>query len=208
MYRLFLSKIRLLIQLKTMLIISLILLSACASQQINNTKTDLTDKAFYLLQPVPQALENTGIQAIFNVKHKGENQQLIIQVEFTQENMIASGVTIEGLSLFSVNWHTKSNIIDFESKIELSPLTMLAQLQFALWPITSVNNGLHGAMMHEIVHQDKQKEHKQSAVNEKTITTNDQLLYRLSQQSKKTIIINEQKNYQLHITELERWKIK
>jgi len=178
-----------------LLLCCLLLVTSCTNQRIIALKLPLAGNAYYLLQPIPASLNNRGLQATFTISHQNKEQELLVQAEFNQSRMVVSGMTLEGLTLFTISWQDSSNIIDFESKIDIEPLRMLAEMQFSLWPIADVANGLKNALIKEL------------SGNTKEISVNDVILYQLSQDNNLTHIINNQQHYQLIINELARWKI-
>jgi len=80
------------------------IISACATRAINIHRVLLDDHIGYVLQPIPENLMNTGIQAFFKVKQQGKENQFLIQVEMSQSHLLVSGMTVEGLSLFTLDW--------------------------------------------------------------------------------------------------------
>ena len=185
---------------RLILLCSVLIISACATRVDNVHRIELDDNIAYVLQPIPENLINTGIQALFTVKQLKVKQhatekQFLMQVEMTQSHLLASGMTIEGLSLFTLDWNTKLNTLSYDKKIAIEPLRVLAELQLVLWPIADISQGLEQAKMTVIT-----KNHRE-------ISSANEVVYQIKQQANISHLVNLKQNYSITIEELERWQL-
>lgn len=178
-----------------LLLATVLMMSACATRVDNVHRVMLDDDIVYVLQPIPKNLINTGMLAQFTVKQQGQENQFLMQVEMTQSQLLISGMTVEGLSLFSLDWHTKSGTLSYNKKITIEPLRVLAELQFVLWPLAEISQGLEGAEIKNIT-----KTHRE-------ISSTKGLIYQLEQQASVNHLINLKQHYSITIKELERWQL-
>ena len=135
------------IKQSVLLLCVVLFVSACATRAVNIHRVILDDNIGYVLQPIPETLLPTGIQALFTVKQlkvkqQGKENQFLMQVEMTQSHLLISGMTVEGLSLFTLDWHTKLGTLTYDKKIAIEPLRILAELQLVLWPLADISQGL------------------------------------------------------------------
>lgn len=177
------------------LIFSVLLLSSCATHLDNVHQIQLDDNIVYLLQPIPKVLLNTGILASFTVKQEGKENQFLMQVEMTQSRLLISGMTVEGLSLFSLDWHTELGTLNYDKKIAIEPQRALAELQLVLWPVMSISQGLAKGKL------------KVDKNNRREIKALGGIVYQINMHEKSSELINFKQNYSIVIEELERWKL-
>jgi len=188
----------------------MLIISACATRVDNVHRIELDDNIAYVLQPIPENLINTGIQALFTLNQRKVNQrkvnqlkvkqhatekQFLMQVEMTQSHLLASGMTIEGLSLFTLDWNTKLNTLSYDKKIAIEPLRVLAELQLVLWPIADISQGLEQAKMTVIT-----KNHRE-------ISSANEVVYQVKQQANISHLVNLKQNYSITVEELDRWQL-
>jgi len=183
-----------------LLVCATFILNACATRALNIHRVLLDDNIGYVLQPIPENLMNTGIQALFTVKqlklkHQGKENQFVVQVEMTQSHLLVSGMTVEGISLFTLDWHTKLGTLSYDKKIAIEPLRVLAELQLVLWPLDDVAQGLERAKMNPITETYRE------------ISSANEVIYQIKQQSNASHLINLKKNYSIEIEELDRWQL-
>lgn len=183
-----------------LLLCAVFIVSACATRVDNAHRIMLDDNITYVLQPIPENLINTGIQALFTVKQlkikqQGKENQFLMQVEMTQSHLLISGMTVEGLSLFSLDWNTALNTLSYDNKIAIEPLRILAELQLVLWPLTDISQGLEHAKMKLITE------------NYREISSVNNLVYQIKQQANISRLINLKQNYSIAIEELDRWQL-
>ncbi|RHW75798.1 DUF3261 domain-containing protein [Colwellia sp. RSH04] len=175
-----------------LLLCTLAFISACVSQLNNVHQVQLDDNITYVLQPIPEELINTGILASFSVNQQGKEEQLLMQVEMSPSRLLISGMTVEGLSLFSLDWHTSLGTLNIDKKIVIEPLRILAELQLALWPSTSISQGLAQGQLHV-------KE------NKREITAAGEVIYQITVNENNSELINLKQNYTIAVDEIERW---
>lgn len=177
------------------LLCAIFIISACATHVVNVQQVALDDNINYLLQPIPENLMNTGIQTLFKVRQQDEIHQFIMQVEMTQSSLFVSAITPEGLSLFNLDWNLKLNTLNYDNKIAIDPLRVLAELQFVLWPLSEVAKGLEQAKVKSITD------------NHREISSMNGVVYQIKQQGNVSYLNNLKKNYLIEIEELERWQL-
>ncbi len=175
-----------------LLLCTIAFITSCASQQNNVHRVQLDDNITYVLQPVPDVLINTGILASVTVKRLGEEHQHLIQVEMSPSRILISGMTIEGVSLFSLDWHTELEQLNIDKKITTDPQRILAELQLALWPTSSLYQGLEQGQLNV-------KE------NNRELTALGEVIYQINTKEKHSQLINLKQNYSIAVQELERW---
>ncbi len=175
-----------------LLLCTIAFITSCASQQNNVHRVQLDDNITYVLQPVPDVLINTGILASVTVKRLGEEHQHLIQVEMSPSRILISGMTIEGVSLFSLDWHTELEQLNIDKKITTDPQRILAELQLALWPTSSIYQGLEQGQLNV-------KE------NNRELTALGEVIYQINTKEKHSQLINLKQNYSIAVQELERW---
>lgn len=183
-----------LIQMKRgiLLLCTLALISSCASQLNNVHRVQLDDNITYVLQPIPEELINTGILASFSVNQQGKEEQLLMQVEMSPSRLLISGMTVEGLSLFTLDWHTSVGSLNIDKKIAIEPQRILAELQLALWPSSSIAQGLAQGQL-------RVKE------NKREITAAGEVIYQITVKENNSELINLKQNYSIAVDEIERW---
>lgn len=183
-----------LIQMKRgiLLLCTLALISSCASQLNNVHRVQLDDNITYVLQPIPEELINTGILASFSVNQQGKEEQLLMQVEMSPSRLLISGMTVEGLSLFTLDWHTSVGTLNIDKKIAIEPQRILAELQLALWPSSSIAQGLAQGQL-------RVKE------NKREITAAGEVIYQITVKENNSELINLKQNYSIAVDEIERW---
>jgi len=183
-----------------LLLLMVFIISGCTVRVDDVHRIMLDDNIAYVLQPIPEKLMNTGIQALFTVKQlkdkqQGKEKQFLMQVEMTQSHLLVSGMTVEGLSLFTLDWNTELNTLNFDKKIAIEPLRILAELQLVLWPLANILNGLEQAKMTVI------------SINHREISSLNEVIYQINQQDNISRLVNLKRNYSLEIEELERWPL-
>ncbi|MCJ8295335.1 MAG: DUF3261 domain-containing protein [Colwellia sp.] len=181
-----------------LLVCAALMVSGCAMHMDNVHRVNLDDDIAYILQPIPETLVNTGIQAVFTLKQQkkqGKESQFMIQVEMTSSRLLVSGFTIEGLSLFSLDWHTELGTLVYDKKIAIDPLRVLAELQLVLWPSSDVTQGLAQGTL------------KVLSVNYREISSNNDVIYQIKQQDNISRLVNVKAGYSIVIEELERWSL-
>ncbi len=178
-----------------LLLCTVVIISACATRVDNVHRVILDNGITYVLQPIPNKLINTGIQALFTVKQQGKKNQFLMQVEMTQSQLLISGMTVEGLSLFTFDWQTQLGTLNYDKKIAIEPLRVLAELQLVLWPLADIAQGLEGAEMKVIT-----KRHRE-------ISSAQGIIYQIKQQANISHLINLKQHYSITIAELERWQL-
>ena len=178
-----------------LLVCAALMVSGCAMNMDNVHRVNLDDDIAYILQPIPETLVNTGIQAVFTLKQQGKESQFMIQVEMTSSRLLVSGFTIEGLSLFSLDWHTELGTLVYDKKIAIDPLIVLAELQLVLWPSSDVTQGLEQGTL------------KVLSVNYREISSNNDVIYQIKQQDNISQLTNVKAGYSIVIEELERWSL-
>lgn len=186
-----------------LLVCAALMVSGCAVHMDNVHRVDLDDDIAYILQPIPETLVNTGIQALFKLKQQGKQQnaqksteqEFLIQVEMTSSRILVSGFTIEGLSLFSLDWHTELGTLVYDKKIAIDPLRVLAELQLVLWPSSNVSQGLEQGQL------------KVLSVNYREISSNNSVIYQIKEQDNISQLVNVKAGYSIVIEELERWSL-
>lgn len=170
-------------------------LSSCATRSTNVHRIMLSDDVSYILQPIPESLVNTGILALFKVEQQGKVNAFLMQVEMTQSNLLISGMTVEGLSLFSLDWNTTLATLNVDKKIAIEPLRVLAELQLVLWPLTEISQGLEQTTL------------TINSAGDREISSADGIIYRISQQANISQLINHRQNYSITIEDLEHWTL-
>jgi len=188
------------VKLTLLLLCTAFIVSACATRAINIHRVMLGDNIDYVLQPIPDNLINTGIQALFTVKEikvkqQGEEKQFLMQVEMTESHLLVSGMTVEGLSLFTLDWHTKLGTLSYDNKIAIEPLRILAELQLVLWPLADISQGLEQSKM-----TIKTQGHRE-------IISGNEVIYQIKQQENISHLLNLKQHYSIVIEELERWQL-
>ena len=182
-----------------LLVCAALMASGCAVHIDNVRRVNLDDDIAYILQPIPEQLTNTGIQALFTLKQQrkqqGNESQFMIQVEMTSSRLLVSGFTIEGLSLFSLDWHTELGTLVYDKKIAIEPLRVLAELQLVLWPSSDVAIGLEQGTL------------KVLSANYREISSNNSVIYQIKQQDNISQLINVKAGYSIEIKELDRWSL-
>lgn len=178
-----------------LLICTVLIVTACAHSVHNAHRVMLDDNIGYVLQPIPENLINTGIQALFQVKQQGLEKQFLMQIEMTSSSLLISGMTVEGLSLFTLDWQIDSGQLSLDKNIAIEPLRILAELQFVLWPISEIALGLEQASI------------ATTKVNTREISIAGDILYKINHNENITHLINIKQDYTLIIKELERWNI-
>ena len=178
-----------------LLLCAALMVSGCAMHMDNVHRVNLDDDIAYILQPIPETLVNTGIQAVFTLKQQGKDSQFMIQVEMTSSRLLVSGFTIEGLSLFSLDWHTELGTLVYDKKIAIDPLRVLAELQLVLWPSSDVAIGLEQGTL------------KVLSENYREISTKNSVIYQIKQQGNISQLINVKAGYSIEIKELDRWSL-
>jgi len=183
-----------------LLICAVFTIGGCATRVTDVHRVVLDENISYVLQPIPEHLINTGIQALFTVKQlktkqQGEEKQLLIQVEMTKSHLLMSGMTVEGLSLFNLDWHIASGTVNYDQKITIEPLRVLAELQLVLWPVEAISQGL------------QQGSQKTIAENHREIVSSNTVIYQIKQHAKTSHLVNLKQNYSIMIEELERWQL-
>jgi len=176
------------------------MVTACATRMNNVHRITLDEHINYVLQPIPENLLNTGIQALFTVKQlkakqKDKENQFLIQVEMTRSHLLISGMTLEGLSLFTLDWHTELGTLNYDNKIAIEPLRILAELQLVLWPITDISEGLESGKLNVITQ------------NHREISSVNGVVYQIKQQANTSHLVNLKQHYSIAIEELERWQL-
>lgn len=155
----------------------------------------LDEDISYVLQPIPENLVNTGIQSLFTVKQQGKENQFLMQVEMTQSRLLVSGMTVEGLSLFTLEWHTILGALSYDKKIAIEPLRILAELQLVLWPLAEISQGLERGKLKVITQSHRE------------IKSANEIVYQIKQQANISHLVNLKQHYSIAIEELERWQL-
>ncbi len=171
------------------------MMTSCATHVSNVDRIQLDDNITYILQPIPEGLLNTSILASFTVKQQGKENQFLMQVEMTTSRLLISGMTVEGLSLFSLDWHTQLGTLDYDKKIAIEPERVLAELQLALWPSENIHQGLASGKLTI----DKNNMREISALGD--------VIYQINIHGKNSQLINIKHNYSITVEELERWTL-
>ena len=180
-----------------------LMVSGCAVRMDNVHRVSLDDDITYILQPIPETLTNTGIQALFSIKQQekqqgsqqGKENQFMIQVEMTASRLLVSAYTVEGFSLFTLDWHTDVGTLVYDKKIAIDPLRVLAELQLVLWPSSDVAQGLEQGQL------------KVLSVTYREISSSNDVIYQIKQQDNISQLINVKADYSIVIEELERWSL-
>ena len=175
-----------------------LMVSGCAVRMDNVHRVSLDDDITYILQPIPETLTNTGIQALFNIKQgsqQGKENQFMIQVEMTTSRLLVSAYTVEGFSLFTLDWHTDVGTLVYDKKIAIDPLRVLAELQLVLWPSSDVAQGLEQGQL------------KVLSVTYREISSNNDVIYQIKQQDNISQLTNVKADYSIVIEELDRWSL-
>ena len=175
-----------------------LMVSGCAVRMDNVHRVSLDDDITYILQPIPETLTNTGIQALFNIKQgsqQGKAKQFMIQVEMTTSRLLVSAYTVEGFSLFTLDWHTDVGTLVYDKKIAIDPLRVLAELQLVLWPSSDVAQGLEQGQL------------KVLSVTYREISSNNDVIYQIKQQDNISQLTNVKADYSIVIEELDRWSL-
>jgi hypothetical protein len=158
----------------------------------NVHRIQLDDNITYILQPIPEGLLNTSILASFTVKQQGKENQFLMQVEMTASRLLISCMTVEGLSLFSLDWHMELGTLDYDKKITIEPQRVLAELQLALWPAASIYQGLENGKLIVEAH------------NMREISAQGEIIYQIKIHGKNSELVNLKHNYSIVVEELER----
>ena len=169
--------------------------SLTAVMSANTTKADNGVFEFEMKQPIPSYLIDTGIQALFSVKQQGKEDKFLMQVEMTASHLLMSGMTVEGLSLFSLDWNTSLNTITYDKKIAIEPLRVLAELQLVLWSVDDISHGLKQAKMIRI------------SQNQRELMSETDVIYKINQRGNVSKLVNLKQNYSIKIEELDRWQL-
>lgn len=177
-----------------LLLCTLALISACASQLNNVHSVQLDDNITYVLQPIPKALVNTGILASFTVNQQGKEEQLLMQVEMSQTRLLLSGMTVEGLSLFSLDWQSSLGTLSVDKKIAIEPQRILAELQLALWPESLIAKGL------------KQGEFSVNK-EQRMLSALGEVIYQITANDGSSLVMNIKQDYSVAVEEIERWQL-
>lgn len=177
------------------LICTVTMITSCATHVDNVHRIKLADSVTYVLQPIPDSLLNTSILASFTVKQQGKENQFLMQVEMTASRLLISGMTVEGLSLFSLDWHTKLGTLDYDKKISIDPQRVLAELQLVLWPAAIVSQGLADGKLAVDKH------------NMREISALGEVIYQIKIHGKSSQLVNLKHNYSIVVEELERWTL-
>ncbi|NRA73083.1 MAG: DUF3261 domain-containing protein [Gammaproteobacteria bacterium] len=175
-----------------------LMVSGCAVRMDNVHRVSLDDDITYILQPIPETLTNTGIQALFKFKQgsqQGKAKQFMIQVEMTASRLLVSAYTVEGFSLFTLDWHTDVGTLVYDKKIAIDPLRVLAELQLVLWPSSDVAQGLEQGQL------------KVLSVTYREISSNNDVIYQIKQQDNISQLTNVKADYSIVIEELDRWSL-
>lgn len=179
----------------TLLICTVTMITSCATHVDNVHRIQLDENIVYVLQPIPDSLLNTSILASFTVKQQGKENQFLMQVEMTASRLLISGMTVEGLSLFSLDWHTELGTLDYDKKIAIEPQRVLAELQLALWPVTNIYQGLENGKLAVDKH------------NMREISAQGEVIYQIKIHGKNSQLVNLKHNYSIVVEELERWTL-
>lgn len=179
----------------TLLICTVTVITSCATHVDNVHRIQLDENIVYVLQPIPDSLLNTSILASFTVKQQGKENQFLMQVEMTASRLLISGMTVEGLSLFSLDWHMKLGTLDYDKKIAIEPQRVLAELQLALWPVTSIYQGFENGKLTVEKH------------NMREISAQGEVIYQIKIHGKNSQLVNLKHNYSIVVEELERWTL-
>ncbi len=179
------------------LIIScILLLSSCASQIEGQIKVTLQPGVDYYPQLMPKSEQHYGELSRFVVKKNNQQHQLLVQTESNAENISVVGMSVEGMTLFTLTWYsledrllTKKNI-----PIDLEPLRILAEMQLVKWPVAVIAQGLVGASIEEKSSGDR-------------IITNLQgeVIYKIDHSGNNIVINNLSQGYIIEIERLEKW---
>ena len=194
------SKLEVFLRLCAYTVLSFSMLISCASKPTLVNVVELTPTLNYRLQAVPSALVNKGIQSLFTIEHEQSDKKILIQVEMTANNILVSGMTLEGFSLFTIDWNEQTNSVVIDNFISIDPLRILAELQLSLWPVRTVNQGLSSAVMTSSAMLG-------IADIERKIIQDSVVLYSIKQVNKITTLNNKQQDYSLKIEELDRWTL-
>jgi len=179
----------------TLLICTVTMITSCATHVDNVHRIQLNENIVYVLQSIPDSLLNTSILASFTVKQQGKENQFLMQVEMTASRLLISGMTVEGLSLFSLDWHTELGTLDYDKKIAIEPQRVLAELQLALWPVTSIYQGLENGKLTVDKH------------NIREISAQGEVIYQIKIHGTNSQLVNLKHNYSIVVEELERWTL-
>ncbi|MEI6895096.1 MAG: DUF3261 domain-containing protein [Colwellia sp.] len=182
-------------KLSFILLCTVFIVSACATQVVNTPRVMLDDNISYVLQPIPDSLMNTGIQALFKVTKQGKEEQFLMQVEMTQSNLLISGMTVEGLSLFSLAWNANLATLTYDKKIAIEPMRVLAELQLVLWPVNDIAHGLENSKI------------KLTTANIREISSLTGVIYQIKQHENISQLLNLKQDYSIVIEEIDRWQI-
>jgi hypothetical protein len=171
-------------------------LSGCASRLQTFDSVILSESIHYRLQPIPKILTHTGIQALFKVQKKNsEEKSFLIHLEMNESHLLISAMTLEGFSLFSLDWNILLGTLNHDNKTGINPLRVLAELQLVLWPLKSVLQGLNQGIL------------TNSITNERFIHADKTLIYHIKQHDTLYSLYHHQQDYSIKIKELERWKL-
>ena len=130
------------------LAVCIALLIGCSSVH-SPERVSLDDFVSYQLQAVP---DNWPIQSslqLVAVTRENQQQSLLLQSELQGEQLNLAALTPQGISLFSMSL-LKDGSYTLEKHIPglaLYPSHMLADMQLASWPISTINKGLDGAFV-------------------------------------------------------------
>ncbi|WP_444998345.1 DUF3261 domain-containing protein [Aliikangiella sp. IMCC44359] len=125
--------------------IILFLFTGCAHLQYSDKLIELDNGVqFQLLSPKSFGHNIVATQAA-EVSFNNETHELIFQSEITDEKFVVVGLLPAGTRLFTVVYDGDTIEVDGVSQVikKINPRYLLADIQFALWPVEQVKNSLY-----------------------------------------------------------------
>jgi len=123
------------------LIIALLALSACATDQREPHCAVLIGGGEYCLQPTT-AISPFELTQKVDASLRGRRETLIVELEADADGIRFAGLTPFGHKLLQIGYDNRAATATLLPDSRLSPSLLIALLQLALWPADAVRTGL------------------------------------------------------------------
>lgn len=183
--------------MRGLVILVITLLVGCSTTNQSFNTVPLSSGLVYRIQPIPEQLKQKGQLVHMRIDAKEKSRELLVQSEIYTDSIIMTGMTIEGISLFSIEWNYLNSRYDFNKTlpIDVEPRRFLAEYQLSNWSESAINTGLINGSY--AVVQD----------NSWVIKNGNKVAYRIERGSKGAAISNIEAGYKIYIKLIQQWSL-
>lgn len=184
---------------KLLLLLFLLLITACSSIEQRGKPVLLDKHSQYYLQTVPKELWGRATLQKLLITTPQDKYELLLQTELRPKQINMVGLSTAGLVLFKLTWSNELGL-KLDSNVlakGINAQVMLAYYQLANWPIHDIQLGLmdiHAALSPE----DKQK---------RLFFRGTELIFTVKHTAQRSVMTHHVDHYQINIETLQQTKI-